>query len=76
MASEFAHLDDRPCWYCGKPQANGVCFVVEHQTPLSRGGTDTGNNMVMACAKCNIHKGDLTVEECRIVCGGQPFRGE
>ena len=59
------------CWYCGcnvDPYAGQVTaklFVVEHQTPLSRGGTHDIGNLVPACLSCNSQKGDKTLEEYR-----------
>ncbi len=47
-----------PCVYCGGPSE-----VVEHCTPLSRGGWNSGGNVVGACAECNDLKGTKTVLE-------------
>jgi len=45
------------CAYCdstGSPTAN---LHWEHLVPLSLGGPDTIDNLVLACAKCNLGKG-------------------
>ncbi|MEU6633832.1 HNH endonuclease [Streptomyces parvus] len=48
------------CAYCGESAEH-----LDHVMPLSRGGTDTEDNMVPACAKCNLSKGAKTLEEWR-----------
>lgn len=57
--------DGKPCHYCKvtmsfKPVPNGsynpVRATLEHLTPLSRGGTHTWANVVLACWKCNVRK--------------------
>ncbi len=51
---------DGICAYCLQPAAK---LHVEHCTPLCRGGTNTLDNCVMACASCNARKGQKTVLE-------------
>lgn len=50
------HFSNR-CAYCGGPWC-----VVEHATPLPRGGT-TACNCLPACNSCNVKKRSLTIEE-------------
>lgn len=40
------------CVYCGR----GAGMTVDHFTPLHLGGTDTRENLVPACDRCNSHK--------------------
>lgn len=35
----------------------GATLTIDHHRPRSRGGTDDGENLVYACARCNEHKG-------------------
>lgn len=42
------------CAYCGKR----LYEVLEHKTPISKGGGTTAENCVPACASCNIGKGN------------------
>lgn len=59
----------KPCPYCGitmhrdagwnSPQAPSR----DHKIPLSRGGPDTRENMIVCCRGCNEDKGSLTPEE-------------
>lgn len=51
---------------------NGLCngcgcelkeFHLDHVFPLSRGGTNTDNNVQLLCPPCNLSKGTKTMEE-------------
>lgn len=55
----FARAGGR-CAYCG--DSNGP-FENDHLYPLSRGGTDDPNNIVLACVPCNRAKRDMTLQE-------------
>ena len=46
------------CVYCGEPASQK-----DHVIPRSRGGGNTQDNLVPACARCNQAKGDRTPEE-------------
>lgn len=48
------------CFYCGK-ESNKL--NKEHVIPICRGGTDTIENIVPACWKCNRTKGKRLVAE-------------
>jgi len=48
------------CRYCGYDEGP---FHLDHVIPWSRGGKDTADNLVVACAACNLSKGDKTPEE-------------
>lgn len=43
------------CWHCGKHVDND--YHADHLTPLSKGGTNYPNNIVIACSDCNLSKG-------------------
>lgn len=47
------------CKYCGSTEN----LHVEHQIPLSRGGTNWPSNIAPACAACNCEKGTMTNAE-------------
>lgn len=50
------------CYYCGKPLTDKEKSV-DHKTPISRGGTNALDNLVISCMFCNRQKKDKTEEE-------------
>ncbi len=52
--------DGRRCVYCGDVEGP---FHIDHLFPVSRGGSNNPNNLVLACAPCNLAKGDKTLAE-------------
>jgi 5-methylcytosine-specific restriction endonuclease McrA len=48
------------CVYCG---SSGGRLTLDHVVPRSRGGESSWENVVTACAPCNLHKGDRLLEE-------------
>ena len=52
--------DGRECQYCG---ANDGPFHVDHVIPRIKGGKDELDNLVVACASCNLSKGSKSVAE-------------
>lgn len=53
------------CWYCGKQCNPFTDMHIDHVRARSKGGTDTLDNLVIACVRCNIDKRDLYVYEFR-----------
>ena len=57
------------CPICGREMvyettgSNDRMMTLEHIMPLSRGGDQTRNNLIMICRECNCAKGSMTVEE-------------
>lgn len=57
------------CIYCKrklkKPSRNsrGRTKTIDHIVPKSKGGNNSDYNKVPCCAKCNINKNSLTLEE-------------
>ncbi|MGF1659836.1 MAG: HNH endonuclease [Rubrimonas sp.] len=49
--------DEFTCQYCG---AKGE-MTFDHVLPRSKGGRTTWENVVAACGKCNLKKGDMTL---------------
>mgnify|MGYP001453090743 CR=1 FL=1 len=54
--------DGHRCQYCGK-RYSSPRLSLDHVLPKSRGGTDTWENIVCACLKCNVDKGGRTPAE-------------
>ncbi len=55
--------DGYTCQYCRR---RGEKLTVDHVMPWSRGGQTTWVNVVAACLKCNLQKGNRTLEEARL----------
>lgn len=49
------------CYYCGR-LLDGH-YARDHKQPLSRGGTDTIDNIALCCERCNTRKGAKSEEE-------------
>lgn len=54
------HRDSHSCQYCGY---TGDDLTLDHVMPRSRGGGDHWENLVTACVRCNIKKGNRTPRE-------------
>lgn len=50
--------DANRCGYCGKPAS-----TIDHVLPRSRGGSNTWENLVACCLRCNNLKSDHTPQE-------------
>jgi len=60
LRQEILSKADHRCVYCGRPAT-----VVDHVTPLSRGGHSLRDNLVASCVQCNSSKGDRRLDEWR-----------
>lgn len=54
---------DGICSYCGCQLEK---YHVDHKIPLSRGGSNSLDNLAISCEKCNLQKGTKTADEFRI----------
>ncbi len=54
--------DKNTCQYCARKFAKSD-LTIDHVVPRSKGGHDTWGNLVLACVKCNVRKGDRTPRE-------------
>lgn len=52
--------DGQCCVYCGNTDGP---FHFDHLWPVSRGGRDSVENVVVACAPCNLSKNDRSLRE-------------
>jgi 5-methylcytosine-specific restriction endonuclease McrA len=64
--------DDYLCLYCGQ-RFHRSQLSRDHVQPLSRNGSDTWNNVVTACLRCNSHKAGRTPEEAQMQLLAVPF---
>ncbi|HEX6981844.1 MAG TPA: HNH endonuclease [Balneolaceae bacterium] len=62
--------DGHKCQYCGSSRN----LTIDHVLPRSRDGQDTWENLVTACDKCNIKKGNKTPKEADMPLKRKPFR--
>lgn len=49
------------CFWCGEHV--GDTYHVDHVVPLARGGSNTPDNLVISCPRCNQSKRDMLVSE-------------
>jgi 5-methylcytosine-specific restriction endonuclease McrA len=59
--------DRETCVYCGWSRGTSYGrpgdIHVDHVVPFSQGGGSTRENLVCACTRCNLSKGDRTPEQ-------------
>ena len=65
------HRDNYTCQYCGDRRHD---LTIDHIVPRSKGGTDSWENVVAACLKCNVKKGDRTPKESNMSLSTTPRR--
>ncbi len=61
--------DSYTCQYCGR---RGERLTVDHILPRSRGGETTWTNVVAACLRCNLRKGNRTLHEAEMTLVREP----
>lgn len=68
LVNEALFLRDRYlCCYCGDHFGdNRPLLTRDHVMPLSRGGSDSWDNVVTSCRACNQKKDDRLIEECSL----------
>ncbi|CAN1213189.1 HNH endonuclease [Tumidithrix helvetica PCC 7403] len=54
------HRDNHSCQYCSY---TGDDLTLDHVIPKSRRGGETWDNIVTACVRCNVKKGNRTPKE-------------
>lgn len=63
--------DNATCCYCGSTRGP---MTVDHVIPKNMGGTDSWDNLVCACDRCNNKKGDRTPAQSRMRLLKKPAR--
>ncbi len=63
--------DGATCQYCGTEAQVGH---VDHVIPLSKGGTDTIDNLAWSCRPCNLSKSTKTLDEWEYRPGSGPAK--
>lgn len=62
--------DKHQCQYCGSSKH----LTIDHVIPRSKGGKTNWNNLITACHRCNVVKGDKTPEQVGMRLNSEPFR--
>jgi 5-methylcytosine-specific restriction endonuclease McrA len=60
VRAQYKHQRGR-CYYCGVKV--GETYHVDHAVPLSKGGSNGPENLVIACPHCNLSKNDKLPHE-------------
>jgi len=55
--------DGLACVYCGDSIERGASLSLDHIIPVRRGGTNHQYNLVTACDRCNLAKGQRSVKQ-------------
>ncbi len=61
--------DRGQCQYCGSAKQ----LTIDHVIPRSKGGKTSWTNLVTACNRCNVLKGDKTLEQVDMQLRTEPF---
>lgn len=56
LRDEVAQRANHRCSYCQSSHAVGVGMVIDHIIPISAGGDNAPNNLILACFRCNNFK--------------------
>ena len=64
---EILKRDEFKCRYCGRSQADGATIHVDHVIPVATGGRNDPENLVTACADCNLGKSARMIGDPAIV---------
>lgn len=67
--------DEYTCQYCGRHRSNlgyRESLTRDHVVPKSRGGGNGWTNVVAACSRCNLEKGDRLPREAGMSLGKRP----
>jgi 5-methylcytosine-specific restriction endonuclease McrA len=62
--------DGHECQYCGSRKH----LTIDHIIPKSKGGKTNWTNLITACHRCNVSKGDKTPEQVGFRLKIEPFR--
>jgi len=62
--------DGHECKYCGSKKQ----LTIDHVIPKSKGGKSNWTNLITACHRCNVYKGDKYPEQAGMQLKSQPFK--
>lgn len=55
--------DGFTCQYCGLAPRDGINLQIDHMHPISKGGDNSEENLIVSCNLCNLGKGDSLLEQ-------------
>jgi 5-methylcytosine-specific restriction endonuclease McrA len=58
-------INDGHCHYCGREFGKDVWREIDHIVPVSKGGNNEIENMVVCCQNCNAKKLNFALDEYR-----------
>jgi 5-methylcytosine-specific restriction endonuclease McrA len=58
-------INDGHCAYCGREFCKNVWREIDHIIPVSKGGSNTAENMTVCCQNCNARKQGFSLDEYR-----------
>jgi CRISPR/Cas system Type II protein with McrA/HNH and RuvC-like nuclease domain len=61
--------DNYECVYCGSKKT----LTIDHVIPKSKGGSNSWENLVTSCFKCNLKKANRTPEEAKMKMRHSPY---
>jgi len=64
--------DNFTCQYCNTKISDNL--TIDHVVPKSKGGKTIWTNVVTCCKKCNLKKGNKTLQECGQVLLTKPYQ--
>ena len=62
--------DGGECQYCGSKRH----LTIDHIIPKSKGGKTNWTNLITACNRCNVSKGDKTPDQAGLILRSEPFK--
>jgi 5-methylcytosine-specific restriction endonuclease McrA len=62
--------DNGECQYCGSKKH----LTIDHVLPRSKGGKTNWTNLITACHRCNVQKGDKTPDQAGLILKNHPFK--
>lgn len=62
IKTELIKKNGNKCGYCFRRHYKKY-LTLDHMQPLSKGGSDTKDNMILACKECNEVKADMDIDE-------------
>ena len=66
--------DKFTCQYCGSEGGDMAELTFDHVVPRAYGGRTTWDNVIAACASCNLAKGGRTPDEAHMLPLGRPHQ--